>query len=103
MTRKANPWQSGLLATSGLAAVMFSASLLWQAGHAQWAFVLTFVAVWALISISWANVDFAERSGTVLARIVDHNFEQMHERMIELEQEVEVLRAALDQPYRKAS
>jgi hypothetical protein len=103
MTRKANPWQSGLLTTSGLAAVIFSASLLWQAGHAQWAFVLTFTAVWALISISWSNVDFAERSGTILARIVDHNFGQMHERLIELEQEVEALRSALEQPYRKAS
>ena len=103
MTRKANPWQTGLLATSGLAAVLFSSSLLWQVDHAQWAFVLTFAAVWALISISWSNVDFAERSGTILARIVDHNFGQMHERMVELEQEVEALRAALEQPYRKAS
>ena len=103
MSRKANPWQTGLLATSGLAAVIFSASLLWQDGHPQWAFLLAFVAVWSLISISWANVDFAERSGTILARIVDHNFGQMHERLLELEREVEELRAAAEHPYRKAS
>ena len=103
MTRKVNAWQTGLLATSGLAAVLFSASLLWQEGHPQWAFVLSFAAVWALISISLANVDFAERSGTVLARIVDHNFSQMHERLLELEQEVEELRTTLEHPYRKAS
>lgn len=103
MTRKANAWTSGLLATSGLAAVLFSATLLWQDGHPQWAFLLSFTAVWALISVSWSNVDFAERSGTVLARIVDHNFGQMHERMLELEQEVQELRTVVDQPYRKAS
>ena len=103
MSRKANPWQTGLLATSGLAAVFFSASLLWQDGHPQWAFLLTFVAAWSLISISWANVDFAERSGTILARIVDHNFAEMHERLLELEREVAELRATAEHPYRKAS
>ena len=103
MSRKTSTWQSALLATCGLAAVVFSATLLWQAGHPQWSFILTFTAVWALISISWSNVDFAERSGALLARIVDHNFDQVHERLLELEREVEVLRASADRPYRKAS
>lgn len=103
MTRKANPWHTGLLATSGLAATLFCASLLWQQGLPQWAFVLGFAAVWALISISWSNVDFAERSGTVLAGIVDHNFVQMHERLLELEREVEELRAASEPGLRGAS
>ena len=96
-------WQSSLLATSGLAAALFAASQLWQQGLAQWAFLLVFAAVWALVALSWSSVAFTERSGVLLARIMDRNFEQMHERVVELEQEVEMLRDELAGAYRKAS
>ena len=55
MQKKMNAWQSGLLASSALAATLFAASLLWQQGQPQWAFLLAFAAVWILISISWAQ------------------------------------------------
>jgi hypothetical protein len=96
-------WQSSLLATSGLAAAMFAASQLWQQGLAQWAFLVGFAAVWTLVALSWSSVAFTERSGILLARIMDRNFERMHERVVELEQEVEILREELSNPYRKAS
>ncbi len=96
-------WQSSLLATSGLAAALFAASLLWQQGLAEWGFLLGFAAVWALVALSWSSVDFTERSGVLLAHIMDRNFEQMHERVVELEQEVEFLRGELSEPYRRAS
>lgn len=101
--RKPHPWQSALLATSGLAAMIFASLELWQQGLQHWAFLLAFAAVWSIIAISWSNVDFTERSGTMLARIVDHNFEQMHERIEELEKEVERLRADAPDGWRKAS
>ena len=103
MQKKMKAWQSGLLATAALAATFFAATLLWQQGQPQWAFLLAFAAVWVLVSISWANVDFSERSGTLLARVVDHNFEQMHERLEELEKEVEQLRAERPEKLRRAS
>ena len=39
-TRKLRAWQSALLATSGLAAMFFASSELWQQGLQQWAFLL---------------------------------------------------------------
>ena len=96
-------WQSSLLATSGLAAALFAASQLWQQGLAEWGFLLGFAAVWTLVALSWSSVAFTERSGVLLARIMDRNFEQMHERVVELEREVETLREELSGPYRKAS
>ena len=101
--RTLNSWQSSLLATSGLAAALFAASQLWQQGLAEWGFLLGFAAVWALVALSWSSVAFTERSGILLARIMDRNFEQMHERIVELEQEVEMLREERPDPYRKAS
>jgi len=103
MQKRVNTWQNGLLATSALAAIFFAASLLWQQGHAQWAFALAFTAVWALISISWSNVDYAEESGTILAHIVDHNFNQLHERLEEMEKELEILREQATDRHRQAS
>lgn len=96
-------WQSSLLATSGLAAAFFAASLLWQQGLAEWGFLLGFAAAWALVALSWSSVAYTERSGVLLAQIMDRNFEQMHERVVELEQEVEFLRGELSAPYRRAS
>ena len=101
--RTFNSWQSSLLATSGLAAALFAASQLWQQGLAEWGFLLGFAAVWTMVALSWSSVAFTERSGMLLARIVDRNFEQMHERVVELEQEVEMLRDELAGAYRKAS
>lgn len=103
MRKKASPWKKGLLATSAMAATLFAASLLWQNGHPEWSFVLAFSAVWVLISISWSNVDYTEESGSLLASIVDHNFNQMHDRLEYLENELERLRAQAGEPLRKAS
>lgn len=103
MPKRFTTWQNSLLATSALAAIFFAASLLWQQDQAQWAFVLAFTAVWALISLSWSNVDYAEESGAILARIVDHNFDQLHERLEEMEKELEVLREQAPDSYRQAS
>lgn len=103
MQKRMNAWQSGLLATSALAATLFASSQLWHQGHPEWAFVLAFAAVWALISISWANIDFSEKSGTMLAQVVDHNFEGMHERLKFLEKELERLGEELPEWVRKAS
>jgi hypothetical protein len=83
-----HPWRNGLIATTGLSLFAVMASLLWSAGHPEWAFVLLFVAVWLLTSLFWSNDEFNEESGSILARIVDHNFSQMHERLEQLEQEL---------------
>ena len=103
MKKKANPWQNGLLATSALAAVLFSSTLLWQQGHPEWAFLLAFSATWALISISWSNVEYTEKSGNILARIVDHNFDQVHERLEQLEKELEMLREKTPDVFRQSN
>ncbi len=101
--RKNSTWQSSLLATSGLAAALFAASLLWQNGLAEWAFLLGFGAVWVVLAVTWANIDYSERSGVLLAHVMDRNFEQMHERLVELEREVEALQDGPTEPWRKAS
>mgnify|MGYP001822047729 FL=1 len=103
MSRKISPWQSGLLATSALSAVIFAASLLWQAQHQEWAFLLAFSAVWFLIAVSWSNVDYTDKTGAILARIVDSNFDHVHERLESLEAELEILRAEKEERYQKAS
>lgn len=89
--RKRRSWQNALLATSGLGALFVATSVLWQSGYPQWGFILAFAGVWALIAISWSNVDFTEETGAILARIVDHNFDQMHERVSRLEAELDEL------------
>lgn len=90
--RKPTPWQSALLATSGLGAIFVATNTLWQAGHPQWGFLLAFCAVWALISISWSNVDYTEESGLILADIVDRNIQHLHDRIEELEREIALLK-----------
>ena len=88
-----HPWRNGLVVTTGLSLFTVLASLLWSAGHAEWAFVLAFLTVWLLISLFWSNDEFNEESGSILARIVDHNFDQMHERLEQLEQELDQVRS----------
>ena len=39
----------------------------------------------------WSNDEFNEESGSILARIVDQNFSQMHERLEQLEKELDQL------------
>jgi hypothetical protein len=68
--------------------------MLWSSGHPEWAFALAFVAIWLLLSISWSNIDFTEESGSILARIVDHNFNQMNERIEQLEQDLAAVRGS---------
>lgn len=91
--KKTTPWQSALLATCGLSAIFVATNALWQAGYPQWGFLLAFCAVWALISISWSNVDYTEESGLILADIVDHNLKHLHDRIHELEHEIGQLKS----------
>jgi hypothetical protein len=86
------PWRNGLIVTTGLSLFTVLASFLWGAGYAEWAFVLAFFTVWLLISLFWSNDEFNEESGSILARIVDHNFDQMHKRLNQLEQELEKIK-----------
>jgi hypothetical protein len=91
MSKHDKTWQTALLATSGLAALLFSAIQLWTAGYPQWGFLLAFVGVWTLITVSWSNADYTEESGIILAGIMDHNFMQLHERVEQLEAEIQDL------------
>lgn len=97
------PWRNGLIATTGLSLFAVLASLSWSAGHAEWAFVLVFVAIWLLISVFWSNDEFNEESGSILARIVDQNFSQMHERLEQLEQELDQIRGTQSNEHREAA
>lgn len=85
-------WHGGLVATSILALALFAALFLWRQGNTEWAFMLAFAGAWALVSIILSAVRFTEQSGLILARIVDENFENLHERISELEEEVSSLR-----------
>jgi len=86
------PWRDALIATTGLSVFALAATLLWKSGYQEWAFALSFMSVWVLISISWSNIDFTEKSGTLLAKIMDSNFDQMHQRIEQLEEELSQLR-----------
>ena len=88
------PWRDALIATTGLSVFILASTMLWSSGHPEWAFALAFVAIWLLISISWSNIDFAEESGSILARIVDHNFHQMNDRIEQLEQDLAAVRGS---------
>jgi hypothetical protein len=88
-------WRNSLMVTTGLSLFSFLASLLWNAGHPEWAFVLLFMAIWLLISMIWSNDDFIEESSSILASIVDHNFDQVHERLEQLEREANPGRSSL--------
>ena len=88
------PWRDALIATTGLSVFILAATMLWSSGHPEWAFALAFVAIWLLIAISWSNIDFTEESGSILARIVDHNFHQMNDRIEQLEQDLAVVRGS---------
>ena len=86
------PWRDALIATTGLSVFILASTLLWSSGHPEWAFALAFVSIWLLLAISWSNIDFTEESGSILARIVDHNFHQMNERIEQLEQDLASVR-----------
>ena len=88
------PWRDALIATTGLSVFILASTLLWNSGHPEWAFALAFFAIWLLISISWSNIDFTEESGSILARIMDHNFHQMNERIEQLEQDLAAVRGS---------
>ena len=90
--KRKQPWRDALIATTGLSVFALAATLLWNSGHQEWAFALSFLSIWVLISISWSNIDFTEQSGTILARIMDRNFDQMHRRIEFLEEELSRLK-----------
>lgn len=103
MKRRTGPWQRSLLATCALSAAFVAASLLWQSGNPEWAFVVAFASVWVTLSLAWSDVDYTEESGVLLAQIVDHNFDRLHDRLQELEQQIEELRTHRAHPNRRAS
>jgi hypothetical protein len=88
-----NPWQAALITATALSAVVFYASLLSQSGHSEWAFLLVFGAIWCLIALFWANDEFIEESGMMLAETLDMNIEMLHNRLVSLEKELAQLRA----------
>jgi hypothetical protein len=100
--KRKQPWRDALIATTGLSVFTLAATLLWTSGYPEWAFALTFLSVWVLISISWSNIDFTEQSGTILARIMDKNFLQMHNRIEQLEEEISRLQALLSAAEERA-
>lgn len=79
------PWRDALIATTGYSALLFLSSLLWSSGNQEWAFILAFFSTWILLAISWSNIDFTEKSGSLLAEIMDHNFEHTDQRIAQLE------------------
>jgi 4-hydroxybenzoate polyprenyltransferase len=103
MKRRTGPWQRSLLVTCALSAAFVAASLLWQSGYPQWAFVVAFLTTWITLSVAWSDVDYTEESGMVLAQIVDHNFDRLHERLEELERQLEDLRMLSETPKQRAS
>ena len=91
------PWRNGLILTTGLSMLMFGASELWSSGLAEWAFVVSFIAAWCLISIFWSNDRYIEGSNQLLAGIVDHNFERIHERLVDLEHKLDQRNSLADE------
>lgn len=91
------PWRNALVATTALSVTFAVASVLWNSGHAEWAFLLFFVAVWALLAVSWSNVQFAEESGSILAGVVDRNFVHLYTKVERLEREIMSLRGQAPQ------
>lgn len=96
--KQKQPWRDALIASTGFSVFFLAASLLWSSGQPEWAFVLVFVALWLLLSISWSNVDFTEKSGTILAGVMDHNFHLVNEQLEKLEKELAELRSKIDIP-----
>lgn len=86
--RLKNPWRDSLIIATGLSALVFVSSLLWQAGRAEWGFVLLFCTAWLVISLFLANDGFNEESGVLLARVLDQNVDHLHQRIHQLEQEL---------------
>lgn len=101
--QRRRPWRDALIATTGFSATMFVASLLWSSGNPQWAFTIAFVAVWLLLSISWSNIDFTEKSGSILADVMDHNFDHIDQRVEQLEKTITELRALKTPPKKDPS
>ncbi len=83
-----NPWRDSLMIATGLSALVFTSSQLWQAGLAEWSFALLFATAWSLISLFLANDGFNEESGVILAHLLDDNVDHLHERIHRLEQEL---------------
>lgn len=80
-----HPWRTGLVISTLLSGLVFCASMVWQAGYAQWAFALVFGAVWLLISLLLVNDEFNENSGLILASVLDENVDHLLERIHQLE------------------
>jgi hypothetical protein len=81
-------WRHGFFAATGLSLFAVLSSMLWEAGYPEWAFVLSFLVLWILLTLFWSNDDFNEESGLILAQIVDENLEDIHHRLQEIEEKV---------------
>jgi len=103
MRRRTGPWKRSLLTTSALSAAFFAGSLLWQAGHPEWAFLLAFLVVWVTLSLFWGDLRFTEDSGLLLAQVVDYNFSGLTERLDDLEKRVAELREPREKTRRRVS
>jgi len=90
--RRIQPWRNALIVTTGLSVFLVISSLLWNSGYPQWAFILAFLAIWAVISVSWSNMKFTEDSGSILAGIVDRNFRNLHEKVDLIEKELAAIK-----------
>ena len=91
------PWRDALIASTGLGVFFLAASMLWSSGNQEWSFVLVFIATWLLLFVSWSNVDFTDKSGAILASVMDHNFNRMFEQIEQLEKELADVRSRLVQ------
>ena len=91
---KMQPWRNALIATTSLSVFLVISSLLWNSGYPQWAFILAFLAIWAVISVSWSNMRFTEESSSILAGIVDHNFRNLHEKVDLIEKELAAIKGS---------
>ena len=98
-----HPWRSGLLVATGISSLVFLATLLWQTGHAQWAFLLLFFSLWVLTSLFLANDEFIEESGLILARLLDENVSHLRGRIHQLEARLAELDPQAGSPGLRAS
>jgi len=80
-----HPWRSGLVISTVLSVLIFIATLLWQNGHPEWAFVLLFGSLWLVVSLLLINDEFNVQSGLILADVLDDNVDHLLNRIHQLE------------------
>ena len=89
-----HPWKGGLVLATLLSALTVLASLFWQAGYPQWAFLVLFAVLWLFAGVCLANDRFNEESGLILARVLDENMDQVQERIHRLQEQLAAINAS---------